>query len=64
MNYQYLIQMEKVNIVIVGGGPAEAELREQVHRLGIEEHFHILGMQKNPYSYIRQADLYVQPSRF
>ena len=49
---------------IVGGGPAEAELREQVHRLGIEEHFHILGMQKNPYSYIRQADLYVQPSRF
>ena len=49
---------------IVGGGPAEGELREQVRGLGIEEHFHLLGMQDNPYPYIRQADLYVQPSRF
>ena len=24
----------------------------------------LLGMQDNPYPYIRQADLYVQPSRF
>ena len=48
---------------IIGGGPAEEELREQVRGLGIEEHFHLLGMQKNPYPYICQADLYVQPSR-
>ena len=48
---------------IVGGGPAEAELHRQVERLGIENRFHLLGMQKNPYPYIRQADLYVQPSR-
>lgn len=49
---------------IVGGGPAEGELRDLVQRLGIENHFHLLGMQTNPYPYFRRADLYVQPSRF
>ncbi len=49
---------------IIGGGPEEAALREQLHALGLEERVTLLGMQDNPYPYIRQADLYVQPSRF
>ena len=49
---------------IVGGGPEEAALRAQIRRLGMEEHVTLLGMQANPYPYIRQAELYVQPSRF
>ncbi len=49
---------------IVGSGPMENEVKAQVERLRIADHFHLLGMQKNPYPYIAQADLYVQPSRY
>lgn len=49
---------------IVGGGPEESALREQIMRLGLEDCVSLLRMQSNPYPYIRCADLYVQPSRF
>ena len=49
---------------IVGGGPAEAEVREEIRQLGMERYVTMLGMQENPYPYIAAADLYVQPSRF
>lgn len=49
---------------IVGGGPAEAEVRAEIARLGMQEYVSMVGMQKNPYPYIKAADLYVQPSRF
>ena len=49
---------------IVGGGPEEASLRAQLHTLRMDRYVTLLGMQDNPYPYIRQADLYVQPSRF
>ena len=49
---------------IVGGGPAEAEVREEIRQLGMERYVTMLGMRENPYPYIAAADLYVQPSRF
>lgn len=49
---------------IVGGGPAEAEVREKIRHLGMENYVTMLGMKENPYPYIAAADLYVQPSRF
>lgn len=49
---------------IVGGGPDEADLKKQITDAGIGDHFHLLGMQSNPYPYIANADLYVQPSRY
>lgn len=49
---------------IVGGGPEEPSLRAQIRALGVERYVTLLGMQDDPYPYIRQADLYVQPSRF
>lgn len=49
---------------IVGGGPEENNLRQQIARLELDGCVTLLGMQENPYPYLRQADLYVQPSRF
>lgn len=49
---------------VVGGGPEEAKLQKQIDESGIGDHFHLLGMQNNPYPYIANADMYVQPSRF
>lgn len=55
---------ENIHWWIVGGGPAEDEVRAEIARLHMEDHVTMLGMKANPYPYIRQADLYVQPSRF
>ncbi len=49
---------------IVGGGPDADKLQKQIDEAGIGDHFHLLGMQNNPYPYIANADLYVQPSRY
>lgn len=49
---------------IIGGGPDEEELKKKILEVGIENNFYLLGMKKNPYPYIANADLYVQPSRY
>lgn len=49
---------------IIGGGPIEAELKKAASDSGAGEHIIFHGMQKNPYPYMANADLFVQPSRF
>lgn len=49
---------------IVGDGPAMEEVREIIAKLHMEKYVLTIGMKANPYPYIQQADLYVQPSRF
>lgn len=51
---------------IIGYGSAEIEqqVRDEIHKEGMEEHVILLGKQTNPYPYIRTCDVYVQPSRY
>lgn len=49
---------------VLGGGPEAENLERQIGEAGIGAHFHLLGMQSNPYPYMAAADLYVQPSRY
>lgn len=56
--------VRNIHWYIVGGGPEEPALRRQIETLGLGGYITLLGMQANPYPYLRQADLYVQPSRF
>ena len=48
---------------IIGEGEDENVLREAIAALGMEEHVILLGIRKNPYPYIKDADIYLQPSR-
>ena len=48
---------------ILGGGPEEAALENQIRKLGLEDRITLLGTQENPYPYMAACDLYVQPSR-
>lgn len=48
----------------VGDGPSRQELEASVISLGIENEARFVGMQPNPYPYIKAADIYVQSSRF
>lgn len=48
---------------ILGVGPLKEELERRVREFGVQEHFHLMGSRNNPFPYMTEADLYVQPSR-
>jgi glycosyltransferase involved in cell wall biosynthesis len=49
---------------VLGKGPLEEEIRQYVVIHGLTDHFILLGVKANPYPYIKQADIYVQTSKF
>ncbi|MCD8356577.1 MAG: glycosyltransferase [Clostridia bacterium] len=55
---------EHVRWWIVGNGPAMQEIRNAIAETNMEDYIILVGMKENPYPYIKNADLYVQPSRF
>lgn len=62
------LQLKKSDInykwYVIGEGSLETELKRKVLELGLEEQFKFIGVYYNPYVFIKQCDLYVQPSRF
>ena len=48
---------------VVGSGALFEELSAQTKSMGLEDCFIFLGQQDNPYKFIKQCDIYVQPSR-
>ncbi|WP_257163199.1 glycosyltransferase [Cetobacterium somerae] len=49
---------------VVGYGGDEEQLKELVKKYSLENDFIFLGKQSNPYPYMKECDLYVQPSRY
>lgn len=49
---------------LVGYGGDEQLIRENIEKYGMEEYVIILGKKDNPYPYIKNCDIYVQPSRY
>lgn len=49
---------------LVGYGGDEELIRNKIKEAGMEEHVIILGKKSNPYPYIKNCDVYVQPSRY
>ncbi|MFD2214015.1 glycosyltransferase [Metabacillus endolithicus] len=49
---------------VVGYGGEERMIRELITDSNLNDSFILLGKKNNPYPYIKQADLYVQPSRY
>lgn len=49
---------------LVGFGPDESLIRQNIIQAGMEKHVFLLGKKENPYPYIKACDLYVQPSRY
>lgn len=52
----------KVKIWLVGTGDLENELKDFCKQEGLNEIVSFLGFQKNPFPYLRQADLLIHPS--
>jgi glycosyltransferase involved in cell wall biosynthesis len=49
---------------IVGYGGYEEELKRLITKHDLNDSFILLGMKTNPYPFIKNCDLYVQPSRY
>lgn len=48
----------------VGEGSERTNIEEKIRQLHVEDNVTLLGLQTNPYAYMRQADIYVQTSSF
>jgi len=53
-----------IHLTLLGDGPLKEELQALAKTRGVEQQVHFVGYQKNPYSFIAQADAYVLSSRF
>jgi len=54
----------KIRWYLIGFGGDEALIRQIIHESGMVNHVIILGKKYNPYPYMKDCDLYVQPSRY
>lgn len=51
-----------IQLIFLGEGSMEEELKKQVEVLDLKENIHFWGFKKNPYKYISKADIFVFPS--
>lgn len=54
----------RIRWYIIGEGPERKALEQLISRHNVGDSFILLGAMDNPYPFMRQADIYVQPSRF
>lgn len=57
-------KLSNVLVHIVGDGPDELKLRDLVSKYNLQDKVKFLGRKANPYPYIREADLFLLPSRY
>ena len=49
---------------VLGNGELESKLKKQISDEGVEDCFVLLGARENPYPYIKNCTVFVQPSRY
>lgn len=49
--------------LIVGEGAQRAALQNKIDEYGLSQYFQLIGSRENPYAYMAQCDMLVQPSR-
>lgn len=60
-----ILQNKNVNFkwFVIGDGKDRKKLNRQLHKLKLDNCFFFLGSKSNPYPYVKNADLFVLPSR-
>lgn len=49
---------------VVGEGEERENLSKEIAKYNLDDRFHLIGLRENPYPYIENADILIQPSRF
>ena len=55
---------ENIRWYVLGEGHRRRRLEEYIKKLGLEESFLLLGSKENPYTFIKEADIFVHCTRF
>jgi len=58
------IKNPNTNLIILGEGPMQNTLTSLIKELNLEQKVHLLGFQEDPFSYLKQADIFVFSSKF
>ena len=62
------LQLDKMGMQfkwnVIGEGNERVSLEAKIKEYQLENRFNLLGLKANPYSYLKQSFLYVQPSRY
>jgi glycosyltransferase involved in cell wall biosynthesis len=61
-----LLKKQGLNFVwyIIGEGAERTALEQAITKNGLAKHLVLLGIKENPYPYIKQTTIFVQPSRY
>jgi glycosyltransferase involved in cell wall biosynthesis len=61
-----LLKKQGLNFIwyIIGEGAERTALEQAITKNGLEKHVVLLGIKENPYPYIKQTTIFVQPSRY
>lgn len=62
--FEIVLKDVNARLFILGRGPLESELKQLSKQLNISDKIEFLGFQKNPYKYIKQADVFVLSSKW
>ena len=54
----------EARLYLIGTGKFEKECKELAVNLGIEDKVIFLGIKSNPYPYMKECNIYIQPSRY
>ncbi|RTY92303.1 glycosyltransferase [Flavobacterium sp. GT3R68] len=54
----------KIKWYVIGDGPERDALTQKIKEYQLQESFLLMGLKENPYGYLKQSDVYVQPSRY
>ncbi len=57
-----LDDLENKQLIILGEGELEGELKQLAKELGIFEQVYFLGFKRNPYAYMKRADVFALTS--
>ena len=62
----YKLKQDGINFkwYAIGEGKLKEKLENMICSLGLEDNFIFLGTFQNPYTFLKQTDIYVQPSRY
>lgn len=71
-NFNFLIEsflivkkrIPSANLIILGKGPLEYELKNLAIKLNLEDSVHFLGFIENPYNFLKASDVFVLSSLF
>ena len=54
----------KIQWIIIGDGEERKLLQHKLEENNLTNNFILIGLRDNPYKYVANSDIYVQPSRF